>query len=224
MSRAFFALIAHDLARAASSGGLWLAIAFFLMTIVLAPFAIGPEREFLARAGTGLVWLAAVLALMMTLDRMFQIDLETGLLDMIAKSRLGLELAVPAKIIAHWLVTGAPLVLLAPVGGVLLGVPDQAGWLLTLTLLLGTPGLSAVGAIAASLTAGLRRGGLLVALLTLPLAVPFVIFGASACLAAVDGVFASAGWVNLLLLSALSLASVAVALILVPFALRSQLS
>lgn len=220
---AFTALVAHDLARFVASGGLWLALSFFLLTILLAPFAIGPEAGLLARTGPGIAWMAALLALLMTLDRLFQIDLENGILDQVAKSAIGLEGGVPAKLLAHWLATGLPLVCLAPVAGLLLGLPAPATGDLVLALAIGTPGLTAAGAIAAALTAGLRRGGLLVALLVLPLSVPFVIFGAGASLSAVAPGFAEALGANRLFLGALSLGLTAVALLLAPPALRSQL-
>ena len=221
--RAFLALVRQDLARFVSSGGLWLALSFFVLTILMAPFAIGPVPDLLVRVGPGIGWIAALLAMLMTLDRLFQIDLESGLMDVIAKSALGLELAIPAKLLAHWMATGLPIVLLSPVAGLLYGLPAAAIGDLALTLAVGTPGLTAAGGLAASLTAGMRRGGLLLALLVLPLAVPFVIFGGGAALATVGFEFQEAQSANLGFLGALSLGMIALSLLLGPIALRSQL-
>ncbi|RED13947.1 heme exporter protein CcmB [Pontivivens insulae] len=161
-----------------AGGGAGLGLAFFLIVVLMAPLGIGPDQALLGRVAPGIVWTAALLACLLSLDRMFQADLEDGTLDILALSPLPLELVVALKTLAHWLTTGLPLVVAAPVLALTLNLPDQALGLLTLSLLVGTPALSALGAIGAGLTVGLRRGGLLLSLLVLPLYVPTLIFGA----------------------------------------------
>lgn len=161
-----------------AGGGAGLGLAFFLIVVLMAPLGIGPDQALLGRVAPGIVWTAALLACLLSLDRMFQADLEDGTLDILALSPLPLELVVALKTLAHWLTTGLPLVVAAPILALTLNLPDQALGLLTLSLLVGTPALSALGAIGAGLTVGLRRGGLLLSLLVLPLYVPTLIFGA----------------------------------------------
>ncbi len=175
------ALIARDLRLAVrAGGGFGLGLAFFLILAVLIPLGVGPEPAVLGRIAPGVVWVGALLACLLSLDRMFALDMEDGSLDLLATAPLPLEGVVAAKALAHWLVTGVPLTLAAPVLGLLLNLPAQSyGWLL-LSLLLGTPALSMIGAFGAALTVGLKRGGLLLSLLVLPLYVPTLIFGAEA--------------------------------------------
>jgi heme exporter protein B len=188
MMRAFLALIARDLKLAGRAGGSGaLALVFFLMIVTLVPFALGPDLNLLARIGPAILWLAAVLATLVGLDRLFQADEEDGSLDLMLTSPLPLELVVLAKAVAHWLTTGLPLALFAPVFGLLVALTPEAMLAAAATLLAGTPALTFIGAIGAALTASIRRGGLLLAILVLPLMIPVLIFGVSAAGAALDG-------------------------------------
>jgi heme exporter protein B len=173
------ALLKRDLRLALrAGGGFGLGLAFFLLVAVLVPLGVGPEGAVLGRIAPGILWLGALLACLLSLDRMFALDFEDGSLDLLATAPIPLEAVVAMKSLAHWLVTGLPLALISPVLGVLLHLP-VAGypWLLA-SLLLGTPALSVIGAFGAALTVGLKRGGLLLSLLVLPLYVPTLIFGA----------------------------------------------
>ena len=173
------ALLIRDLRLAIrAGGGFGLGLGFFLILCVLIPLGVGPEGGRLAGIAPGILWVGALLACLLSLDRIFALDWEDGSLDLLATAPLPLEGVVAMKALAHWVVTGLPLVLAAPVLGVLLHLPAGAyGWLI-LSLLLGTPALSVIGAFGAALTVGLRRGGLLLSLLVLPLYVPTLIFGA----------------------------------------------
>ena len=181
-------LLARDVALAfRSGGGFGLGLAFFLIVVTLVPFGVGPEREVLARIAPGILWVGALLACLLSLDRVFQLDHEDGSLELLATSPLPLEGVVAAKAAAHWLTTGLPLTLVAPVLGVLLNIdPAAQGWLV-LSLLVGTPALSVIGTFGAALTVGLRRGGLLLSLLVLPLYVPTLIYGASVVTRGAEG-------------------------------------
>lgn len=159
-------------------GGAALALGFFALVATLVPLGVGPDMAVLSKVGAGVLWIGAALAALLSLDRLFQADYEDGSLDLIALSPLPLEGTAAAKILAHWLSTGLPLTLLAPVLSVLFDLPLPAILALTGSLLLGTPAISAAGAIGASLTLSLRRGGLILPLIVLPLLVPAVIFGA----------------------------------------------
>ncbi len=173
------ALLSRDLRLAfRSGGGFGLALAFFLIVATLVPFGVGPEGGTLALIAGGILWVGALLACLLSLDRMFQTDYEDGSLDLLATAPVPLEGAVAVKALAHWLTTGLPLTLVAPVLGILLNLPGPAyGWLVA-SLAIGTPALSFIGAFGAALTVGVRRGGLLLSLLVLPLYVPTLIFGA----------------------------------------------
>lgn len=161
-----------------AGGGFGLALAFFLLIAVLVPFGVGPDGGVLARIAPGILWIGALLACLLSLDRIFALDFEDGSLDLLATAPIPMEGVVSIKAFAHWLVTGLPLTLMAPVLGVLLNLPGQAyGWLV-LSLALGTPALSVIGTFGAALTIGLKRGGLLISLLVIPLYVPTLIFGA----------------------------------------------
>lgn len=178
---AFLALIARDLRLAFRiGGGGLLGLAFFLVVVLMTPLGVGPEGNVLAKVAGGTLWVAALLACLLSLDRVFQADLEDGSLDQIALSPLPLEAVVLAKAAAHWLTTGLPLTIAAPVLGVLLHLPEAAYGILALSLLIGTPALSLMGAVGGALTVGVRRGGLLLSVLVLPLYVPTLIFGAKA--------------------------------------------
>jgi heme exporter protein B len=173
------ALLIRDLRLAVrAGGGFGLGLAFFLLVAVIVPLGVGPEPATLAKIAPGILWVGALLSCLLSLDRIFALDFEDGSLDLLATSPLPLEGAVAVKALAHWLVTGLPLVLVAPVLGVLLNLP-VAGYLwLVVSLALGTPALSIIGAFGAALTVGLKRGGLLMSLLVLPLYMPTLIFGA----------------------------------------------
>jgi heme exporter protein B len=173
------ALMRRDLRLAIrAGGGFGLALAFFLMVIVLVPLGVGADTVMLGRIAPGILWVGALLSCLLTLDRIFALDFEDGSLDLLATAPIPMEGVVAAKALAHWLVTGLPLTLLAPLLGVLMNLPFVSyGWLM-LSLLVGTPGLSMIGAFGAALTVGVRRGGLLLSLLVLPMYVPVLIFGA----------------------------------------------
>jgi heme exporter protein B len=174
----FFALLSRDLRLSVrEGGGAALAWGFFALVAMLVPLGVGPDLALLARVGGGVLWVAALLAALLSLDRLFQADYEDGSLDLIALSPLALEGTAAAKMLAHWLSTGLPLTLLAPVLSVLFGLSGPVTVTLMLSLLLGTPAISAAGAIGASLTLSLRRGGLILPLIVLPLLVPAMIFG-----------------------------------------------
>jgi heme exporter protein B len=168
-------------------GGGGIGVLFFLIVVVLMPFAIGPELTLLARLGPAILWLGALLASLLTLDRLFAVDHEDGSLDLILMSDTPLELAVAAKAAAHWLTTGLPLVVATPLLGLFMNLDAKASVAVMLTLLAGTPALTFIGLIGAALSVALRRGGLLLAVLVLPLTVPVLIFGVAASNAAIVG-------------------------------------
>lgn len=207
---AFASLLMRDLKLAARSGGsAALALAFFALMATLVPLGIGADLRLLAKVAAGVLWVGAVLAALLSLDRLFQGDFDDGSLDLIALSPLSLEQVALAKFLAHWLSTGLPLTLLSPLLALFFGLPAAGTAMLVLSLLIGTPAVSAVGAIGASLTLSLKRGGLILPLLILPLLTPVVIFGAGAVSAALSGLANGA----MGLLAAFSLAAV----ILSPF-------
>lgn len=173
------ALLFRDLRLAVrAGGGFGLGLAFFLIVTVLVPFGVGPETGLLSSIAPGILWLGALLACLLSLDRIFALDWEDGTLDLLATAPLPLEAVVSVKALAHWLTTGLPLVLVAPLLGVLLNLAPQGYLWLLVSLALGTPALSVLGTFGAALTVGLKRGGLLLSLLVLPLYVPSLIFGA----------------------------------------------
>jgi len=162
-------------------------VLFFVLATVLFPFGVGPEPNMLARIAAGVLWVAALLAAMLSFERLFQPDYEDGGLEQLALAPLPLEAVVLAKSCAHWLVTGLPLIVAAPVLGILLNLPAAGFASLLATMALGTPTISLIGAVGAALTLGARRGGVLLSLLVLPLVVPVLIFGAAGIDAAVAG-------------------------------------
>lgn len=175
------ALLIRDLSLAfRAGGGFGLGLAFFLIVTVLVPFSVGPQSALLASIAPGVLWLGALLACLLSLDRLLALDFEDGTLDLLATAPLPLEAAMTVKALAHWITTGLPLVLAAPVLGVLLNLPEQGYFWLVVSLALGTPALSVIGAFGAALTVGIKRGGLLMSLIVLPLYVPTLIFGAEA--------------------------------------------
>jgi heme exporter protein B len=214
---AFTTLVVRDLRLALRQGGdAAMVIAFFVLTVVLFPFGVGPEPELLQRIAAGIVWVTALLAALLSLERLFQADYEDGSLEALALLPLPLEAQVLAKCLAHWLVTGLPLIIVAPLLALLLHL-DSAGYpALIAGMILGTPILSLVGAICAALSLGARRGGVLLSLLVLPLYIPILIFGVAAIEAEIAGFGARP---HLLLLAALLVLAVG----LVPFAAAAAL-
>lgn len=216
MSR-FYAIIARDLLLAVRQGGATLlVVVFFVLTVTLFPLGVGPELNLLARISAGVLWVAALLAALLSLDRLFQADFEDGSLELLMLCGSPTEVIVLAKVIAHWLTTGLPLIIASPLLALLLNMAPSGLPTLMLAMLLGTPVLSLVGAVGAALTVSVRRGGVLLSLLVLPLYVPVLIFGVSAVEAALTGVTASP---HLLILSA----GLLVALALCPWAAAAAL-
>jgi heme exporter protein B len=211
------ALLIRDLRLALrAGGGFGLGLAFFLILTVLVPFSVGPQSALLSTIAPGILWLGALLACLLSLDRLLALDFEDGTLDVLATAPLPLEAALAVKALAHWITTGLPLVLAAPFLGILLNLPQQGFVWLVVSLLLGTPALSMIGTFGAALTVGIKRGGLLMSLLVLPLYVPTLIFGAEA---ARRGAVGMAIETPLLLLAGISLGAIA----LLPFAAASAL-
>ena len=185
---ALAALIKRDIQIALRvGGGALIGVLFFLIVVVLMPFAIGPDLALLTRLGPAILWLGALLASLLTLDRLFTADHDDGSLDLIAMSRTPLELSCAAKALAHWLAAGIPLVIATPVLGLLLNLDAASTLAVALTLLAGTPALTFTGMIGAALAVTLHRGGLLLAVLVLPLSIPVLIFGVAASEAAISG-------------------------------------
>jgi heme exporter protein B len=185
---ALAALFVRDIRLAVRiGGGAGIGVLFFLIVVVLVPFAIGPDLALLARIGPAIMWLGALLASLLTLERLFATDHEDGSLDMFMMADTPLELAVGAKALAHWLTTGLPLVVATPLLGLLMNLDARTSAAVALTLLAGTPALTFIGLLGAALSVALRRGGLLLAVLVLPLTVPVLIFGVSASNAAIVG-------------------------------------
>ncbi|MGH7036026.1 MAG: heme exporter protein CcmB [Stellaceae bacterium] len=213
----FFLLVARDLRLALRQGGdAAMVIGFFVLTVILFPFGVGPEPQLLQRIAPGIIWVTALLAALLSLERLFQADYEDGSLDALILLPLPLEAQVLAKCLAHWLVTGLPLTLVAPLLGLLLHLHLAGYPALILGMALGTPILSLLGAIGAALSLGARRGGVLLSLMVLPLYIPVLIFGVAAVEAESAGLGARP---HLLLLAALLLAALA----LVPFAAAGAL-
>jgi heme exporter protein B len=188
MFETFLAIVKRDLLLAMRRRSDVLTILFFFVIVVsLFPLGIGPELNTLRLIAPGVVWVAALLASMLALEHLFAVDYADGALEQMLLAPQPLSLLVLGKVTAHWLVTGLPLVLMAPVLGIQYDLSLDALWFLVITLLMGTPALSLIGAIGAALTLGLRGGGVLVSLLVLPLTIPVLIFGAGAVEATVSG-------------------------------------
>lgn len=209
-----WAVIQRDLKLVSRQGGEWLnPLSFFLMVITLFPLAISSTPTKLAAMAGGVVWIAALLAVLLSMDSLFRQDYDDGSLEQLLVSPAPLPLVVLAKVIAHWLQTGACLTVLSPVAALLLHLPNDAAWALFITLLIGTPTLSLVSSIGAALTVSLKRGGILIPLLTLPLHIPVLIFATAAVQAALNGL-PIGGYLALLgafLVLALTLSPLAVA-------------
>jgi heme exporter protein B len=185
---AFAAIVRRDLRLVLRQGadGM-LVVAFFVLAAAMFPFAIGPEAAALRPIAGGVLWVCALFAAMLSLERMFQPDFDDGTLELLVLAPQPLELLVLGKAAAHWISTGLPLIVIAPVMGILLDLPTQAHLPLFIAMLLGTPTLSLIGVVGAALTLGARRGGMLLVLLLLPLALPVLIFGAGAVASAEAG-------------------------------------
>jgi len=203
--RVFLSVVKRDLRLAQRQGmDSIMVVAFFVIAVVLFPFGVGPEANILARISSGVIWVAALLAAMLSLERLFQIDYEDGSLELMALQPIPLEVVVMAKITAHWITTGLPLLVATPLLAVFMNLPNDGFWVLVLTLAIGTPSLSLIGAIGAALILGSRRGGVLLSLLVLPLYIPVLIFGVSAIDGAISGLTVNA---HLLIMSGLLVAA-----------------
>ena len=174
-------LILRDLRIAVrAGGGFGLSLAFFFIIVIFFPFSIGPNLDLLSKVAPGTLWVGALLACLLSLERIFALDFEDGTLDLLATAPIPLEGVVIAKAFVHWLTTGLPLILLTPFLGVLLGLQTSGIIFLITSLIFGTPALSIIGTFGAALTVGMKRGGLLLSILVLPLYIPTLIFGAEA--------------------------------------------
>lgn len=218
---AFLALLKRDLMLSVRQGGaLGTALGFYMLVVTLLPLGLGQDLNLLSRIAPGILWIALLLAALLSLGRVFSSDHEDGTLDVLATGRMPLEMVVGAKALAHWISTGIPLALTAPVLGLMLNLDIAVYPLLMATMLVGTPAVSFIGAVGAALTLRSYRGGLLIALLVLPLYVPTLIFG----MAAVNGLLGVSGSsAALLILAALSLASVVLCPLAAAAALRVQM-
>ncbi|MFA6266285.1 MAG: heme exporter protein CcmB [Pseudolabrys sp.] len=215
---AFTSLLIRDMRLATRvGGGALMGALFYFVVVSMIPFAIGPDLNLLSRIGPAVLWIGALLASLLALDRLFAADQDDGSLDLLTMSALPLEMTVAAKAIAHWLTTALPLVVITPVLGLMLNVELPAMGYVALTLLAGTPALTFIGLIGAALSVTIRRGGLLMAILVLPLTVPVLIFGVAAANAAIVG--PAPFGPPFTILCALSLAS----LVLGPFAAAAAL-
>jgi heme exporter protein B len=214
-----FALLRRDLMLAArQGGGAGTALGFFLAVLVLLPIGIGPDQATLQRLAPGILWITLLLSVLLSADRIFQQDFEDGSLEVMAMAPPSLELVALTKAVAHWLSTSLPLSIAAPFLGILLNLRTEIIWPLTLAMVLGSFALSLLASIGASLTLNLRRGGLLISILVLPLYVPVLVFGMSATIGNPETVMPS-----LLILAAITLASLVLAPIAAAAALRAYL-
>jgi len=206
------ALLQRDLILAVrAGGGFGLGMAFFLIVVILVPLGIGPDMEILSKVSVGVLWVGALLACVLSLDRIFSLDYDDGTLELLLTSPIPLEAVVTVKAFSHWITTGLPLVTISPILGLLLGLQvSDLKWVF-ISLLLGTPALSVIGAFGAALTVGIRRGGLLLSLLVLPLYVPTLIFGANVASRGLADISNSSA---LLILTAVTLAAFSI----LPFA------
>jgi len=215
---ALFALLVRDMRLAVRvGGGALMGVLFFLLVVTMVPFGVGPDLRLLARIGPAILWIGALLATLLGLDRLLAADHDDGSLDLILTSHAPLELVLAVKAIAHWLTTGLPLVIAAPLLGIFLNIDGPAVGIVALTLLVGTPALTFIGLIGAALAVALERGGLLLPVLVLPLTVPVLIFGIAAGDAAM--LHAAPFGAPFLILAALALMS----LVLGPFAAAAVL-
>ena len=212
LGRAFLAMLKRDLTLAyRHRGELANPLLFFVIVVSLFPLGVGPGPDVLSTIAPGIIWVAALLAAMLALDGMFRSDFADGSLEQIALSHQPLSVLILAKVLAHWLITGLPLILIAPLLGVLLFLPEPAMLALVASLALGTPVLSLIGAIGMGLTVGLKRGGVLLSLLVLPLYVPVLILGAVAVNDAAAGLIVTGHlkWLAVLMVASITLSPLA---------------
>ena len=222
MTHALVQILLRDLRLALRQGSdVAVLVMFFVITVSLFPFAVGPEPGILARIAAGVIWVTALLATMLSLDRLFQSDFEDGSLDLLVMSSPPLEFIVLAKVAAHWLVAGLPLIVAAPFLAVALRLPADGFLTLIAVMAIGTPTLSLIGAIGAALTLGARRGGVLVSLLVLPPFIPVLVFGVAAIDAAISGLAVRP---HLLILGAMLIAALPLAPWAAATALRQALT
>jgi heme exporter protein B len=215
--KSFLRMVARDVQLALRQGSAGtMAVGFFVIVTVLFPLGVGPDLNMLARISAGVLWVGALLACLLSLDRLFQADYEDGSLDLLVLSATPVEITVLAKCTAHWLTTAMPLIVVTPVLALLLNMDGQGVPTMIYALLLGTPALSLIGAIGAALTVGMRRGGVLLSLLVLPLYVPILIFGVGAVDARIHGLGAAP---HLMILGAITL----FALVATPWAAAAAL-
>jgi heme exporter protein B len=218
---ALSALLIRDMRLAVRiGGGALMGVLFFLIVVTLMPFAVGPDLALLQRIGPAILWIGALLASLLALDRLLAADHEDGSLDLLLMGRSPLELAVLTKALAHWITTGLPLVIASPLLGLFLNLEPRAIGAVALSLLAGSPALTCIGLIGAALSVALRRGGLLLPVLVLPLTVPVLIFGVAASNAAVTGVSFGAPF---MILCALTLGSLVLGPLAAAAALRQGL-
>ena len=203
--RSFTSLFLRDLRLAWRGNGAALAVGFFFIAVALVPFGIGPDLNMLQKIAPGLVWVSLVLAELLSLEQMFQADIEDGSFDQFMLAGTPLEMLAMAKGLAHWVGTVLPLVLLAPLAGLLLNIHPDSLFLMLITLLAGSPAMSFLGMMGSALSAGVARGGLLAALIVMPLYVPVLIFGSSALSLALAGDFDPSALAVLVLLGLASL-------------------
>lgn len=222
MMNGFGVLLSRDLRLAVREGGaVGTALGFYLIVVAMMPLSLGPDLNLLSRIAGGILWVALLLSALLSLPRLFEADHEDGVLEVLATAPLPLEAAAGAKALAHWLATGVPLTLLAPLLGLMLNLDLATYPVLLATMLVGTPAISFLGAIGAALTLRSRRGGLLVALLVLPLYIPTLIFGISAMEASALG---TGGFgPSFAILAAISLASLVLGPLAAAAALRMQI-
>lgn len=207
--KAFLAIVRQTITVSfRSGGGPLVGLIFFLSVVIVVPFGVGPDLNLLARIGPAIIWIGALLSTLLGLDRLFQDDRDDGSLDQLQMAGLPLELVVLAKAVGHWIATGLPLVIAAPIFGLLLNLSTPAMGVLVLTLLVGTPALTLIGVIGGALMVAIRRGGMLVAVLVLPFAIPVLIFGVLAVSAVIVGPSDSFGLPFLLLCATTLLAVV----------------
>ena len=220
--KSFRTLVQRDLLLAVREGGATgTALGFYLVVIALMPLGLGPDLQLLSRIAPGVLWIGLLLAALLSLGRMFDVDQEEGVLEILTTGALPLELVVAAKALAHWISSCLPLAILTPILGLLLNLELAAYPVLVVTVLIGSPAISFLGSVGAALTLRSRRGGLLIALLVLPLYIPTLIFGISAISAVVTPPGSLEA--SLLLLSAVTIASLVIGPIAAAAALRAQL-
>jgi heme exporter protein B len=219
--RPFLLLVRRDVRLALRQGGdAAMVVGFFVLGVVLFPFGVGPEPQLLGRIAAGVLWVMALLAALLSLERLFAADFEDGSLEELALLPLPLESVVLAKCAAHWLVTGLPLVLVAPLLGALLALETSGYATLVVAMAIGTPSLSLIGAVGAALSLGARRGGVLLSLLVLPLYIPVLVFGVAAVEAALSGLPPRP---HLLILAAIGVAALPLAAVAAAAAMRQAL-